>query len=280
MHTLNLPTAPASIWCRAGGGASNDLRAFDDLCAERAGAAGFESFVLGEVLGHPVTTWRRPAAAPQAPRLLIASGFHGEEAAGPWGVLEFLQSVPRELLDRAYLVLLPLVNATGFAAGQRLNALGENPNRGYGVARGADRPSAEGEILLAHAAQLEEAARDGVLSCHEDRRLHHAYVYSFERGEPGSFSRSLVATAAQWFAVAPDGEIDGCPVRDGLIHNHYDGSFEAWLSETGAKVAACIETPGEADFGRRVQAQAAMMRAFVELRTATTRTPGPDDRVA
>ena len=98
--------------------------------------------------------------------------------------------------------------------------------------------------------------------------MSHAYVYSFEPGPPGAFSRSLVETAARWFAVVPDGEIDGCVVRDGLIHNHYDGSFEAWLSECGAAVAACIETPGEADFARRVQAQAALMRTFVEMRVA------------
>ena len=255
------------IWRREDGGASNDLPAFEALCAENAGAAGFERSVLGVALGHSITAWQRPASAPQAPRLLIASGFHGEETAGPWGVLEFLRTTPRALLDSVHLVLLPLVNATGFADGQRMNVLGENPNRGYGASRGSDRPSAEGEVLLAQAAWLADAARDGVLSCHEDRWLHHAYVYSFERGQPGAFSRGLVDAATQWFAVAPDGEIDGCPVRDGLIHNHYDGSFEAWLSEIGAEVAACIETPGEADFVRRVRAQAALMRAFVELRT-------------
>ena len=258
----------ASIWRRPDGGASNDLAAFDALCAERAEATGFVRSVLGEALGRTIAAWERAAASSRAPHVLIAAGFHGEEAAGPWGVLEFLGSTPPDLLDRAHLVLLPLVNATGFAAGQRLNALGENPNRGYGAARGDDRPSAEGEVLLSHSARLAEAGRDGVLSCHEDRWLRHAYVYSFESGPPGAFSRSLVETAARWFAVAPDGEIDGCVVRDGLIHNHYDGSFEAWLSECGAAVAACIETPGEADFARRVQAQAALMRTFVEMRVA------------
>ena len=259
---------PASIWRRADGGASNDSLAFESLLLERAETAGFVRSVLGEALGRSIDAWRRPAATSQAPCLLIAAGFHGEEAAGPWGVLEFLRSTPRVLFDRAHLTLLPLVNATGFAAGQRLNARDENPNRGYGAARGSDQPSAEGEVLLAHAAELLDAARDGVLSCHEDRWLHHSYVYSFEPGEPGSFSRGLVGAAAQWFEVAPDGEIDSCPVRNGMIHNHYDGSFESWLSECGAAVAACIETPGEADFERRVQAQAALMRAFVELRAA------------
>lgn len=267
---------PPDVWPHPDGCASNDLAAFEARFGAIARARGFAPERLGEALGHDIAWWQRPAGAasrprPDAPRLLIASGFHGNESAGPWGLVQWLHQVPDELLDAAHLSLLPLVAATGFTAGRRLNALGQNPNRGYGTPRGqpgAHAPSAEGEVLLRHGDRLAAAARDGVLACHEDLTRPWAYVYSFEpRPEPGPFSQRLVAAGARWFERPPDGDIDGCTVRGGLIHNHFDGSFECWMTERGAAVAACIETPGRADFARRVQAQVAMVFAFVARRT-------------
>jgi hypothetical protein len=69
---------------------------------------------------------------------------------------------------------------------------------------------------------------------------------------------------ASFFAVHPDGEVDGCPVRDGIVFNHQDTSFESWLLLEGARHAACVETPGQQPIERRIAAQAAMMGFFVE----------------
>lgn len=266
---MSLPLPPPDVWPRPGGGASNDLAAFEREFAAAAKARGFVPELLGDALGHAIVGWQRPAAQarPDAARLLIASGFHGNESAGPWGLLLWLRLVPDALLDAAQISLLPLVSATGFTAGRRLNALGQNPNRGHGTHRGGHSLSAEGEVLLRHADRLAAAARDGVLACHEDLTRPWAYVYSFEpEAQPGVFSQRLAAAGARWFELPPDGEIDGCAVRSGLIHNHFDGSFECWMTERGAAVAACIETPGRADFGRRVQAQAALVLDFTAQR--------------
>ncbi len=248
-------------------GASNNLCSFETELAACAKARGLRIEPLGSALGHTLTIATRAARRAPAARLLIAAGFHGEEPAGPWGMVEFLRLAPDALLDRAELSLIPLVNASGFAAGRRLNDSGENPNRGYGARCGDDLPSAEGRVLVAHGQRLLHAAADGLLCCHEDLAEHATYAYTFEPGRaPGAFSHGLIDTAARYFALPPDGEIDGLPVRNGLIHNHYDGSFEAWLCESGVPAAACIETPGQQDFGRRVLAQAALMQAFVALR--------------
>lgn len=63
--------------------------------------------------------------------MLISAGFHGEEAAGPWGMLHFLSELQQDIFERINLSLLPLVNPTGFAKGHRFNKFGENPNRGF-----------------------------------------------------------------------------------------------------------------------------------------------------
>ena len=256
----------AWIWQRAGGaGASNDIGAWRAELAECAQAGGWQLQELGPVLGESLPLLRAGRARPGTPRLLIASGFHGEEPAGPWGVLEFMRALPETLACEVDLSLLPLVNATGFAAGTRLNAQGENPNRGYGAHANGDLPSIEGRRLIANVERLLPLAADGLLACHEDVGLSHTYAYTYEhRPEPGPFSHALVATAAAHFDLHPDGVVDECPISNGMVFNRFDGSFESWFSEQGVPLAACIETPGQHDFRRRVGAQNALMRAFVE----------------
>ncbi|MBL8359770.1 MAG: M14 family metallocarboxypeptidase [Rubrivivax sp.] len=252
---------------------ANDLHDWRRRLQVLVEAGGWRRTTLGAPLGEPLELLQRNAAHADAPRLLIATALHGNEIAGPWGLLAFLRDADEALLDRAHLALLPMVNATGFAADTRLNSLGENPNRGYGPHAGEHAPSAEGRVLLAHEALLIAASRDGALACHEDLTRSFCYVYAFEPGAaPGPFSRALVAAGARHFRVHPDGVVDGQAVHDGVVLNHHDGSLESWLSAQGAAVAACVETPGRADLAQRVAAQAGWMRTFVELRCRS----GPD----
>ncbi len=223
---------------------------------------GLQVHTLGTVLGEPLWLLRRAANSPAAPRRLLACGFHGEEPAGPWGLLQFLQGLDAAALESVHLSLLPLVNCTGFAAGTRFNAEGENPNRGF--ASPGTTPSAEGRLLLQHAAELAAASRDGVMSCHEDVLADTGYLYALENASaPGALAQRLLQANQQHFAQHPDGHVDGCPIRGGVIFNHHDGSFEDWLFGLGAAFAACVETPALLPFERRVQAQAAMMKVFV-----------------
>lgn len=250
-------------WCGDDGIASNDWAAFESRMSALARRHGFSMDDLGPVGGQPLYLLYREARTPDAPRLLLASGFHGEEPAGPWGVLALLDSLADGALDTLELTVLPLVNVTGFRAGRRLNDWGENPNRGY--LPGDERPSREGLALLAQGQRLAAASRDGLLTCHEDVLLSHGYLYTLEQGRsPGALSQALLGASAAHFPVHPDGEVDGCPVRGGIVFNHRDTSFETWLFERGARYAACVETPGQQPFARRVAAQAAMMARFLE----------------
>lgn len=249
-------------WQLADGTASNDWDAWSRRLYAIAARRGLDLLRLGRIDGDPLLLIAPGPGSAARPRRLIASGFHGEEPAGPWGVLAFLENVSDELLGACALTLLPLVNVSGFRAGRRLNAYGENPNRGY--LPGAEAASQEGLLLMEHAGLLTEAARDGLLSCHEDVLLEHCYLYANEHGEqPGAWAARLLATNAEFFPIHPDGEVDGCTVRGGIVFNHADTSFESWLFERGASHTACVETPGQADFMQRVAAQAAMMRAFL-----------------
>jgi predicted deacylase len=267
--------ARAWVWDLPDGGRSNDADALRSGWQGLVDAGGWRTETLGCVGDDPLLLLERPARDPASPRLLLAAGFHGEEPAGPWGLLRFVCAADPALLARAHLTLLPLVNPTGFRAGRRFNDWGENPNRGFGRHAGGIAASREGRRLMAHAARLAAAGRDGVLSCHEDvKQTRFGYLYSLERlDSPGPFSQALLAANAQHFPVHPDGEVDGCPIQGGIVFNRHDGSFEAWAMELGALRAACVETPGQADIARRIAAQAAMADAFFRF-AVTLQTSG------
>ncbi len=253
----------AASWGLGEQARSNNLALWQQEFQVASQRLGLQLTTLGSPLGQAlVLASRRPAPRAAAPRRLVACGFHGEEPAGPWGLLRFLQRTDPLALDAVHLSLLPLVNRTGFLAGTRFNAEGDNPNRGF---LGADAgPSAEGRVLLAHADTLREAGRDGVLSCHEDVLADKAYVYGLEHREaPGPFTQHLLQTNLRYFEQHADGKIDNCPVKDGVIFNQFDGSFEHWMFTLGVHAAACVETPALQPFEQRVAAQAEMIETFL-----------------
>lgn len=259
-----IPDLPPSQSLVHEGCQSNDWNALtarlDDLSARHK----LRCTALGRPGGEPLYLLTPQADAGKRPRLLIASGLHGDEPAGPWGLLRFLERADPQLLDACSLSMLPVVNVTGFRNGTRLNAWGEDPNRGYPPAADGLPPSREGAVLLAHAARLPALARDGFLACHEDPGLAHAYVYSLERqATPGPFSIALRDALARRFPVHPDGLVDGCPVRDGIVFNHDDSSLEAWMMREGSLRAACTETPGRCAIEVRIEATADTAEAFV-----------------
>jgi predicted deacylase len=264
MAMQQVPPDPMRVWnwTLPDGTASNDWGAWRGRLAAVAQRRGFALQTLGECNGEPLLMLRGRSRSPGAPRLLVASGFHGEEPAGPWGVLAFLETAPEAVLAMADLSLLPLVNVSGFRAGTRFNAARENPNRGF-LGLPGEAPSREGRLLLDHAPLLREAAADGLLTCHEDVLLSHGYLYSQERWRsPGRLPQALRAAIAAQFALHPDGFVDGCAVIDGIVFNHYDSSFESWLMTQGVACTACVETPGQQPIERRIAAQRAMIEVF------------------
>ncbi|NMH65377.1 M14 family metallopeptidase [Shewanella salipaludis] len=249
---------------------STDIDSFYLQLAQETRRLGLTSKKLGEVGDYPIHLYQSPAPKAGLPSVLISAGFHGEEAAGPWGLVHFLSEAGSELFERVNLTLLPLVNPTGFKKGHRFNKFGENPNRGFVLENGKPKAnsdtSVEGKMLLEHSQLLLAASRDGILTCHEDVLQQQTYVYSFEPSQvPGRFSLGLRDALTQYFPQAVDDAIDGCPVKDGVIFNHFDTSFEAFLVRSGAKLGACSETPGLQNFDQRILANSAVMTAFLNV---------------
>ncbi len=248
---------------------SNDIDTFYERLAEQVSRLGLQERKLGETGDYPIHFYQSPAQKSGQPSILISAGFHGEEAAGPWGMIYFLNELEPELFSQLNFSILPLINPTGFKKGHRFNKSGQNPNRGFMLENGRakmDDASVEGKLLMEHSQLLHAASKNGILTCHEDVLQQNTYIYSFEANQmPGKFSHSLLDALGQYFPIAEDGLIDDCTIENGIIFNHFDTSFEAFLVRLGARVGVCSETPALQGFDQRIMANAAVMKQFIEL---------------
>lgn len=242
---------------------SNDIHFFRKAFSEEAERLGLYEIILGTTLDGNISLYQSANQDADVPHILIAAGFHGEEPAGCWGILNFLRRESIDLFDDIAISFLPAINLCGLTSGQRFNEKGENPNRGF-TGNTSEIPSQEGKILLRHEKLLKNSSAQGVICCHEDILRERSYVYSFERDcSPGYFSFALSNALNQYFPLVDNENIDGAECQEGIIFNHFDSSFESWLFSLGADVAACTETPGLQPFAERTEANCYLMGAFI-----------------
>jgi len=241
--------------------------------------------ILGEVDGHQMWLIRtRPHTEHPDPKMLIVSGFHGEEKAGPFSILKWMKDCDHRILAKADLSFIPIVNPIGFSKNMRYAIPGEKTNCGFCHPERKEKPSREGQILINNIDLLKPLAEDGFLSLHEDAREKEYYVYTFEKSKlPGPFTFGIKEELGKYFRKALDGEhveIDasdgsktGPKVKDGVVFRHCDGSFEDWLFHLGTPRAAVTETPGLYRLKRRVDAGTSVISRFIELNLELGRKP-------
>jgi hypothetical protein len=187
---------------------------------------------------------------PAKKNVLIAGGFHGEEPAGAWGIIHFLETASPRELQKHNLHFLPLVNPTGFNCNRRENDWGENPNEGF--IGDKNKPSREGALLVEHLGKIVKASAAGFLSLHEDSDMHGAYLWMNERGcdEPGAVAKAILKTLSAHFGIFSgsiphrDGEV---MIANGIGFNATDDSFETLLINNGVPLTATPETPCHPD---------------------------------
>src|SRR5579862_798481 len=119
------------------------------------------------------------------PSIALAAGVHGDEPAGPWALLELVES---QALDPRYAYRIwPCTNPSGFDAGTRENADGVDVNRTFG--RGGQSPEAKA-ILMANRDRKFALSID----LHEDCDAEGFYCFEYGGGEIG---RAVVAALAE-----------------------------------------------------------------------------------
>jgi len=241
-------------------------------------ACGLGIETLGTIFGHEVV-FASTGLRPGKPGVLVFSGFHGEESAGPLGLLRCLRMPSTQpLLNHLSFGVVPVTNPDGFNRDRRYNRRRQEDNWAFRF--GPDgKPSYEGRVLLVNMRKLEPYASACFLDMHEDSGAEGYYLYTFSKsGQIEPWHREVMAIGARQFGVQPDGPLPGADdppgpddptdsrpdteagIQGGYIPFDHDGSFDDWFDFRGALQAAVSETPGNAALEDRVVCNAAILQ--------------------
>ena len=193
--------------------------------------------------------------------VVITSGFHGEEPAGPLTLLESLPEIVAYARERDVgLRIYPCINPSGFEDRTRYNRSGEKPNNDflrYEIAPGEWKGELhDGEPFLrwdlqhdgpketrAIRAELNALpAPHAALDIHQDSYLSGAGIYAYVFGDRAAYE-PLVEASSRRAHVVRDAMVDDHHRADalGLIEAH-DGSVTDYYFRRGVPFAAALET--------------------------------------
>jgi hypothetical protein len=224
---------------------------------------GLSLRIYAEAGGYPLAVLETVEPDPDRPSVYLSAGIHGDEPAGVEGLLRWASEDPRELRGINWMIF-PCLNPWGLERNIRFDAEGRDLNRAYN-SRKVPQIAAQREILrgwsFAAAAHL-----------HEDYDARGFYLYEIAAARP-NWGEILCLEVASLMPADPRRRIDGHPARGGVIRRRVTpdllkGHPEAFLLHFHhADRTFTLETPSEADLGRRV----AVQKRFLKRLTAMIR---------
>ncbi|MEO6835746.1 MAG: succinylglutamate desuccinylase/aspartoacylase family protein [Candidatus Tumulicola sp.] len=203
------------------------------------------------------------------PVIAIAAGVHGDEPAGPWALLELVES---GALDPSFAYRLwPCTNPTGYLAGTRESADGIDVNRTFG--RGGQSPEAKA-ILTANRDRKFALSID----LHEDGDAAGFYCYEYGGAEIG---RAVIAALdaaglpvdpleATFVTAGPlddahctreRGRITADPLAEAAILGEL--SYSLAVARHAARRALTFESPTQAPWPSRLATHRTAVRAAI-----------------
>ncbi|HEY3761817.1 MAG TPA: M14 family metallocarboxypeptidase [Verrucomicrobiae bacterium] len=151
---------------------------------------------------------RRLTSSPDAKRVYISAGIHGDEPAGPLAALRLLEE--NAWPENLELWLCPCLNPIGFKSNLRTNAKGLDLNRGY------LNPIAD--EIIAHINWLEhQPSFDLCLMLHEDWESHGFYLYEQNPENRESFAEAMIEAVEKVCPIDRSDMIEGRPAKNGIV---------------------------------------------------------------
>ena len=199
--------------------------------------------------------------------ILIIAGQHGEEIAGPYGLLKFLNDNPK-LLEQVNISFVPVVNVHGFENNIRNGTDDTYTNFFLNEDRSIRELGYEAQGLLNHLDLLGYCAKDGLINLHEDSTAEGFYLYVLGDNE-SSIVQNMLRVGKEFFEFKRDGNYsdnDDYELKNGVISNHPDKSFDDLMkSKFHIELVVTIETPQvDAKIPKRAEAISAMTSAYIQ----------------
>lgn len=187
--------------------------------------------------------------------LYLSSGVHGDEAAAPWGLLEWAEQNLRLLQAHPFLIF-PALNPNGLVLNTRADHRGVDINRAFN--------SASDPLIVAWRDVLGARRLSLSLCLHEDYDGQGCYVYELTHRR-GSIGDLILKDTSRIIPTETRRKIDGRAAKDGLIIRRVPPDLPGYpeaimLHYLGAPITLTFESPSEFCLTDRV----AVQRCFIE----------------
>ena len=158
-----------------------------------------------------------PTKKNKGKNVLLVSGIHGDEVAGSFGLLRYLERVSDKTLGMINISVIPLLNPTGFRIGTRDNRWHEETNRNYDDDKKISR---EGRVLKKNLSLLKGAAKDGMITVHEDPKAKVCFVYMYHGKGSEELGEILLGVDRMFFRQRSQKK----DMKDGIVWDRHEGS--------------------------------------------------------
>ena len=227
---------------------------FETIC----NSSGFDIVKIGTDSKNNEIFYCKKVLDKKLPNLAILAGFHGDEPAGPYGILNFLKNN----LDQKYcnLFLIPLLNPHGFNRHIRRDANRSDMNRQWDDSN---------KKLINRLKKLFKGQEfDFTLSLHEDDSVDGFYVYGGKMIEKQQLTM-IADMLTKYLPPIEDGEIYGDPVFKGVVEannedkpKHYK-SLEFYFDKIKIPTVT-VEISGSLPLEKRIKIYSHFLTKFIK----------------
>ncbi len=232
---------------------------------------GMVSYAQGSLPVH-LLSFAPARSAPRPLRVLLVSGVHGTETAGPQALLElaaWMARDPSRFAD-ARMDIVPVVNPWGWVYGYRYDGDGEDVNRDFSSHRTQ-------EARFIKDLMRKDGPYDLVMDLHETARNAY-FIYQYVPPSAGLGSEYMKVVASMHRPTAHDYSEWIFAVHDGILRTPAAALFWIGLGRSmaldqyarihGVRNAYTVETPSWDDFDTRVAVHLRTVQAFLTRLTA------------
>jgi hypothetical protein len=214
--------------------------------------AGLRMKAFAKAGDWPVYAVETPVSNTDAPMAwrYLSAGVHGDEAAAPWGLLQWAEANVRRLRYEPFLIF-PALNPIGLMLNTRTDDRGVDINRAF---NSPDDPLISGWRTVVGSRHLAIG-----LCLHEDYDGQGCYLYELTR-LPTSIGPAILRDTSTVIPTDPRASIDGRRAKNGVLARRVPpvlpGHPEAIvLHYLGAPIALTFESPSEFCLTDRISVQ-------------------------
>lgn len=223
---------------------------FEDACKQNGCTFGK---LAKDIKGNEIFYCQTPKC--DGKRIAITSGLHGDEPAGPYGILDYFAN---NKFKNVNLLIIPVFNPDGFIKDRRKDATNRDLNRQWN--------KNDKTVVVNTKDLIEDFNPEFLISLHEDATVDGFYFYP-SKGVHEDIIDWIHRFLYSKMDPVMKSQVHGDKVNDGIITQMKNlpknyASMETYFSNAGIPNVT-LEIPSVLDLNSRIQTYSDLLKNFI-----------------